>query len=43
MSDSQDNLLDYVEGKVQGEDFLDQLADLEGKSLEDEVVMLEEN
>ena len=42
MSDSQDNLLDYEGDKVQGEDLLDQSADLEGESLEDDVVMLEE-
>ena len=43
MSDSQDNLLDYMEDDVQGEDLLDQSADLEGESLEDEVVVLEED
>ena len=40
MSDSQDNLLDYEGDKVQGEDLLDQ--SVEGESLEDNVVMLEE-
>ena len=42
MSDSQDNLFDYEGDKVQGEDLLDQSADLEGTSLEKEVIMLEE-
>ena len=42
MSDSQDNLLDYEGDKVQGEDLLDQSADLEGESLEDDVIVLEE-
>ena len=42
MSDSQDNLLDYEGDKVQGEDLLDQSADLEGESLEDDVFVLEE-
>ena len=43
MSDSQNNLLDYAESEVQGEDLLDQSADLEGESTEDEVVKLEED
>ena len=42
MSESQDNLLDYVGDKVQGEDLLDQSADLEGESLEDDIIVLEE-
>ena len=42
ISDSHDNLLDYVEDKVQGEDLLDQSADLEGKYLEDDIVLLKE-
>ena len=41
--DSQDNLLDYAEGVVQGEDLLVPSADLEGESLEDEVVVLEQD
>ena len=42
MSDSQDNLLDDERDNFQGEDLLDQSADLEGEPLEDDVVMLEE-
>ena len=40
MSDSQDNLLDF-EYNIQGEDILDQSADLGGEPMEEEVVVLE--
>ena len=43
MSDTQDNLLDYEEGEVQGENLLDQSADLGRDSVEDEVIKLEED
>ena len=43
MSDSQDNLLDYEEGEVQGEDLLNQSANSGRDSAEDEVVELEED
>ena len=42
MSDIQDNLLDYECEKIQGEDLLDQSADLEEEPMEQEVVGLEE-
>ena len=43
MSVSQDNLLDYKEGKAQGEDLLDQSANSGRDSTEDVVVELEED
>ena len=43
MSIPQDNLLDYEEGEVQGEDLLNQSANSGRDSVEDEVVELEED
>ena len=43
MSDSQDNLLDYKEREVQGEDLLNQSADSGSDYVEDEVIELEED
>ena len=42
MSDSQDNLLDNEADKIQGEDLLNQSANLEGEPMEEEVVIVEE-
>ena len=42
MSDSKDNLLDYEWDDIQGEELLDQSADLEEEPKKQKVVMLEE-